>query len=154
LVLAPFLQLFGYFDQLLGWSAAGSLLAPFNILLAFQISGIALFIVGVVIAVVGRLNLTEYYADLWAPRKLGNDFVRTGIYCRIRHPIYSGTIMFETAIVLFFQTWFGLALLLPCFALIVRATSKEENFLREKFGKKYESYMSRTRRFLPKLRRQ
>jgi protein-S-isoprenylcysteine O-methyltransferase Ste14 len=104
--------------------------------------------------VAGRLTLKEQFADMWAPSKLGKDFVRTGIYSRIRHPIYSGTIIYWIGLVLFFQTWFGLALLIPSFVIMVKAASKEEEFLMERFGKEYERYMSRTGRFLPKLRQQ
>jgi protein-S-isoprenylcysteine O-methyltransferase Ste14 len=152
LVLAPFLLLFGYFDQLLGWSTVSSLLAPLNILVLLQFTGIALFLVGEAMVVVGHLTLKEQYADLCAPSKLGRDFIRAGIYSRIRHPIYSGTMMFMMGLVLFFQTWFGLVLLIPSFAIIVKAASKEEEFLRKRFGKEYERYLSQTRRFLPKLR--
>jgi protein-S-isoprenylcysteine O-methyltransferase Ste14 len=153
LVLSPFLLLFGYFDRLLGWSTVSSQLVSLNAVLLLQLSGIALFIVGSAMSIAGRWTLKEYYADMWAPSKLGTDFIRTGIYSRIRHPIYSGTIIFESAIVLFFQTWFGLALLIPYFAIATEAAAKEEKFLKNRFGKKYEEYMNRTRRFLPKIRK-
>lgn len=154
LVLAPFLLLFGYFDQVLGWSTVHILLAPLNILVLFQVLGMGLFLVGIAMNVAGHLALKEQYADLWAPSKLGEDFVKTGIYSRIRHPIYSGVMMFEVGLVLYFQTWFGLALLIPTFVIIVKAASKEEEFLVKRFGEGYEEYMSRTRQFLPKLRQQ
>jgi protein-S-isoprenylcysteine O-methyltransferase Ste14 len=146
--LAPYLLLLGYFDEFLGWSTISSLFAHPSIILALQVSGIVLFIAGMAFVVAGHLTLKEYFADLWAPSRQAGDFVQTGIYGRIRHPIYSGTMMFEAALVLFFQTWFGLILLVPCFAIIVKTASKEEKVLRKKFGKRYDSYISKTRRFL------
>jgi protein-S-isoprenylcysteine O-methyltransferase Ste14 len=129
------------------------MLAPLNIVLVLQVCGIALFIAGSALAVAGRWTLKEYYADIWAPSKLGTDFVKIGVYSRIRHPIYSGTIMYESALVLFFQTWLGLVLLIPYFVVVAEAAFREEKFLRNRYGKKYEAYMSQTRRFLPKIRK-
>jgi len=151
LLLAPFLLLFGYFDPVLGWSTFRALLVPFNVLVLFQLLGMGLFLVGIAMSTAGHLALKEQYADLWAPTKLGDDFVRTGIYSRIRHPIYSGVMIFEVGLVLYFQTWFGLALLIPTFVIIVKEASKEEEFLVKRFGEGYEQYMRQTRQFLPKL---
>ncbi len=103
--------------------------------------------------VAGRLALKEHFAEAWNPSKLGKSFVNTGIYSRIRHPLYSGGIIYLTALVVFFQTWFGVAVIIPAFVIMVRTASKEEKFLKEKLGKEYEMYMKRTRRFFPKLRR-
>lgn len=150
-VLAPFLLLFGYFDQILGWSTISSLLAPSGIVLVLQVLGIVLYMIGYAMFVAGRLALKEHFAEAWAPSKLGKNFVSSGIYSRIRHPLYSGGIIYLTALVMFFQTWFGLVVVIPAFMIMVRAASKEEKFLKEKFGKEYELYMKRSGRFFPKL---
>jgi protein-S-isoprenylcysteine O-methyltransferase Ste14 len=151
-VLAPFLLLFDYFDQILGWSTVHCPQVPSDIVLVLQILGIALYVIGYAMFVAGRLALKEHFAEAWNPSKLGKSFVDTGIYSRIRHPIYSGGIIYLTSLVVFFQTWFGLAVIIPAFVIMVRAASREK-FLKEKFEKEYETYMKRTRRFFPKLRR-
>nr|MDO8100514.1 isoprenylcysteine carboxylmethyltransferase family protein [Candidatus Njordarchaeota archaeon] len=150
-LLSPFLLLFGYFGQVLGWSTISHEMLPPDIVFLLQVGGIVLYVIGYAIYVAGRLALKEHFAEAWRPAKTGSGFVSTGIYSRIRHPLYSGGFIYLTALILFFQTWFGLVLMIPAFVIMVRAASAEEKFLKEKFGKEYEMYVKRTGRFLPKL---
>jgi len=78
--------------------------------------------------------------------------VTIGIYCKIRHPCYLGLILtffgfaFAWSIVWIFTPVVILSILYYLTAI------KEEEYLKEKFGKEYEDYMRQVpRRFIPKL---
>lgn len=78
--------------------------------------------------------------------------IQTGIFQKIRHPMYLGLIL----------TFFGLAIawgiilmLIPAILFSILAiiiALKEEEFLLNKFGSEYEGYMRRVHwRFIPKI---
>lgn len=149
--LAPFLLIFDVYHIWLGWASLSFFLSA-GWLLICQITGCFLYVLGYIIYALGRVQLGGYYADMWAPAKLGEGFTQTGIFSRVRHPLYSGGLIFEVGLILIFQIWVGLVLFLPVTIIMVQQAYAEEAWLIEKYGSDYENYMHRTGRFFPKLR--
>ncbi len=103
---------------------------------------------------------------IWVFRSLGTNLtdtvvtraehtlVTTGPYRWVRHPFYVATALAVIANSLVTANWFlaltgGLAV-----ALIVVRTRTEQEKLVERFGDEYRTYMDRTGRFFPRVRRQ
>lgn len=77
--------------------------------------------------------------------------VTTGIYGSIRHPMYTSLMLLTWGAA--FKTlgfWTILMALIATGLLFVTARAEEFENL-EKFGEKYDSYMSRTKMFLPRI---
>ena len=77
--------------------------------------------------------------------------VTTGIYAYIRHPMYTSLMLLTWGTA--FKTlgfWTILMALIATGLLFVTARAEEFENL-EKFGEKYDSYMGRTKMFLPRI---
>ena len=99
---------------------------------------------------------------VWTFRSLGKNLTDTvvtrashtlvvhGPYRWIRHPLYSSAALVIAALSLMIANWFllvtGIAVLL---ALVVRTRTEEQNLI-ARFGERYQQYMSRTGRFMPR----
>ena len=113
-----------------------------------MLSGFALMVLAIWLNYIARRDL----AEAWSPTsEAGDKLVTSGIYGRIRHPVYASLTLFLTgtllvdlnaATLLFFVLFIA--------ALAVRIT-REEKFLLEKFGEDYAQYARRVPRFLPRI---
>ena len=78
--------------------------------------------------------------------------VTSGIYGRIRHPMYLSLLLYGLGQALVVPNWIvgpcGLAGATLLFALRV---GPEEQMMRERFGAEYEAYAARTKRLIPRL---
>ncbi|MBE9524457.1 MAG: isoprenylcysteine carboxylmethyltransferase family protein [Chloroflexi bacterium] len=85
--------------------------------------------------------------------KEGHSLITTGPYGLIRHPMYTSLyiIFIGLAIVSSFWPLWILILLMTIF--FFRIASIEEDMMIDKFGDEYVSYIKRSGRFLPRLRR-
>ena len=109
--------------------------------LAFTIAGQTLVLVGTVLAIVG-------WRHLWPHR---NEIATQGIYRYIRHPQYSGFIIFILGSMV---NWPTIITFLSAPLLIIvyyRLALQEEKENLEKFGNNYATYMQRSGRFFPKF---
>jgi protein-S-isoprenylcysteine O-methyltransferase len=81
-----------------------------------------------------------------------HQLVTGGLYRYIRHPAYTGMILFFFGWGLTFETWIGLLalFLLPLGALLYRIRI-EENILKLHFGEIYHEYARKTRTLIPFL---
>jgi|ERR1039458_7587375 protein-S-isoprenylcysteine O-methyltransferase Ste14 len=96
--------------------------------------------VGVAMLIVARLQLGASFSVRAKAKKL----VTTGVYSRIRNPIYVFSAMFLVGLVIVSERWLLLvpiALLLP---LQMSRARKEEAVLREAFGDEYVRYKAGT----------
>lgn len=78
-----------------------------------------------------------------------HQLVTQGIYSRVRHPAYTGNLLFWFGTALLFSSWYGFLmflLLIPCFIYRIKV---EERMLIEEFGGEYLEYMKRTKKLLP-----
>jgi len=77
--------------------------------------------------------------------------VTTGIYSRIRHPMYTSHLLWSIAQILLLQNWIaGPAMLVLTIPLYAVRIPKEEKMLLNEF-KEYRGYMKKTGRLLPKF---
>ncbi|OPY30284.1 MAG: Isoprenylcysteine carboxyl methyltransferase (ICMT) family protein [Methanocella sp. PtaU1.Bin125] len=98
---------------------------------------------------------------LWARRAIGRAFTyalqvrpdqalaEQGPYRYIRHPGYTGDLLFHFGIAVTFHSLYGFAimlLLIPCF---IYRMGIEETMLTVWFGDRYRRYIERTKRLVP-----
>jgi protein-S-isoprenylcysteine O-methyltransferase Ste14 len=98
----------------------------------------------------------------WAVRTLGRFFrvevtvdtdqtlVDTGPYARLRHPSYTGLLVFYLGLGICLDSYLSVAaaVLLPL-AAVVNRIAHEERLLRRELGEAYEAYSARTWRLVP-----
>jgi protein-S-isoprenylcysteine O-methyltransferase Ste14 len=84
--------------------------------------------------------------------KAGNSVINAGIYSVVRHPIYSGSILWSLGIVLMLSAKYAL-IYVPFFVIFsMILTLAEENGLIEDFGGTYKEYSKKTKwRLFPYL---
>jgi protein-S-isoprenylcysteine O-methyltransferase Ste14 len=99
---------------------------------------------------------------LWTFRSLGRNLTDTvvtrerhtlivhGPYRWIRHPLYSSAGLLIAAVSLIAGNWFFFATGVALLSVLVMRTRTEEENLVARFGERYQRYMERTGRFLPK----
>jgi len=92
----------------------------------------------------------------WSPTleiREGHTLITTGIYGRIRHPMYSSIWLLVIAQAMILPNYVaGFSGLAPFAFLYFQRVGKEERMMMEQFGSEYEQYMKRTGRLWPKLR--
>ncbi len=76
--------------------------------------------------------------------------IESGPYYLIRHPSYSGTLLFILGFGLCMGNIASLLALMICFLIpLVRRIQVEEMALKEAFGDQYQAYAKRTKRLIP-----
>jgi protein-S-isoprenylcysteine O-methyltransferase Ste14 len=84
----------------------------------------------------------------------GHTLVTSGVYSRIRHPMYAAIFLWCIAQGLMLQNWLAGWPVLVTFALMyVLRTPREERMMCQFFGQQYRDYMSQTGRLFPRVRR-
>ncbi|HZQ09194.1 MAG TPA: isoprenylcysteine carboxylmethyltransferase family protein [Anaerolineae bacterium] len=115
-----------------------------------RVVGTSLFLVGLVTAIVGRVQLGKNWADIEDRQVLPQQsLVANGIYRYIRHPIYIGDALLLIGLELALNSWLVLAMVVPLF-VFVRQSLVEEQLLARAFPE-YKEYRERTKRFIPFL---
>jgi protein-S-isoprenylcysteine O-methyltransferase Ste14 len=110
--------------------------------------GAAIFVLGLVVAMVGRVQLGRNWVDLEdAQVRPGQSLVEHGLYRYIRHPIYTGDLLLVIGLELALNSWLVLGAALLA-AVVVRRTLVEEALLAEQLAG-YRAYCTRTKRFIP-----
>ena len=79
-----------------------------------------------------------------------HQLIVSGVYRRVRHPMYSSLLIYSVGQALVIPNWFvgpsyGVAMVL----LIACRLGPEERMMRDEFGPDYEAYAARTRRLIP-----
>lgn len=81
-----------------------------------------------------------------------HSLVTSGVYHRIRHPMYTAHLLWAIAQGLLLSNWLaGWAFLVLSIPLYLMRIPKEEQMMLEHFGGQYRSYMSRTGRLIPRI---
>ena len=117
---------------------------------AVRMVGLLLTAVGVGIGIWARLSLGTNWSGM-VTLKSGHELIRQGLYRWIRHPIYTGILlgMVGTAIIIGdLRGWLGVAIVLAAFYFKAR---REERFLKQEFGAKFEEHARHTGMFLPRF---
>ena len=72
----------------------------------------------------------------------------TGIYARVRNPMYVGLFLLYIAITLMLPSQWGLILAIPAILVLhFGVVLREERYLEAKFGDAYRAYKAKTRRY-------
>lgn len=105
-----------------------------------HMAGLILMPIGLIFLVVARLQLGRAFSV----QAKATQLVTSGLYARIRNPIYIFGSLALAGVIL----WFNRPLLLLVFLLIVPMqiwrASKETKVLRERFGAAYDEYRKKT----------
>ncbi|MGA8443099.1 MAG: isoprenylcysteine carboxylmethyltransferase family protein [Candidatus Sulfotelmatobacter sp.] len=110
--------------------------------------GVAVALLGLALAVAARIFLGRNWSGAVTVKEQ-HEFIRSGPYSVVRHPIYSGVLLglLGTAIVV--GEFRGL-IALSFTALGLRLKSlKEEQFMEEEFGAAYRDYKRRVKALIP-----
>jgi protein-S-isoprenylcysteine O-methyltransferase Ste14 len=100
-----------------------------------------------VLSALGR-NVTETVLT-----KERHELVTGGPYRGVRHPLYTTGLTLLLALGLMAGSWFVLLATVIAFALLrVLVIPREEQALLAKFGERYQAYMLRTGRLMPRVR--
>jgi protein-S-isoprenylcysteine O-methyltransferase Ste14 len=105
-----------------------------------RVAGAVIAAIGLVLLLVARVQLGRSFSVTPQARKL----VTTGIYSRIRNPIYVFSAMFLSGIAIAMGRPILLILLLVLIPVQVVRARKEERVLTEAFGEEYLRYKART----------
>lgn len=85
----------------------------------------------------------------------GHELVTSGVYTRVRHPMYAAIWAFGLAQGLLLSNWLAGWSAVACFApLYLVRTPREERFMRDVFGPAYDAYVRRTGRLIPRVNRE
>ncbi|MGA8869670.1 MAG: isoprenylcysteine carboxylmethyltransferase family protein [Candidatus Acidiferrales bacterium] len=104
-----------------------------------KIAGVAIAIPSLVLFLIARMQLGSAFSVKAKAQKL----VTTGIYSRIRNPIYVFGGLMIVGLFLYFQPILLLILIVLIPMQIVRSRN-EEKVLAEKFGEEYQRYKAKT----------
>ncbi len=130
-------------------------------LLAFADYALPRFVpwIGSVIMVVSLWLFRRSHTDLgknWSislEMRKDHQLIRNGVYRLIRHPMYASIWLFTIAQALLLQNWIAGPSAVVTFApLYFLRTPREEQMMREAFGKEYEDYIRQTGRVFPRLK--
>ncbi len=109
--------------------------------------GVALCLFGVLILVLSLVSFGKSFRvgiDVDQPGRL----VTTGIFAVSRNPIYVGFFLFLVGQLLVFPNWVPLAYLGGAGWLFHRQVLREEDFMRQRYGREYAEYCSHVRRYI------
>lgn len=111
------------------------------------VAGFALAIMGLALAMLGLRDLGANLTPLPYPRDAAR-LVESGIYARVRHPIYGGIIMGSIGWGLATASLIALLLAGVLFAFFVLKSRREEAWLMARFPE-YPAYRRRTHALIP-----
>jgi protein-S-isoprenylcysteine O-methyltransferase Ste14 len=110
--------------------------------------GLALLTLGGVLRLAAVFVLGRRFTGLVAIQE-GHRLQTDGLYRHIRHPSYTGALLYLAGFVLVFRCWLGLLLVAATFAILLARMNAEEALLESEFGEEYASYRRRTWRLVP-----
>jgi len=125
-----------------------------NIIPVYKSNQIILSVLGFILIVIGTIFwLSANFNSRIDDGIRNNQLITTGIYSKVRHPIYAAFLYAVTGAILIFDNLF--LLFLPViFWLILTVVIKntEEKWLIEWYGDYYLIYSRKVNRFIPKVR--
>ena len=147
-----FMELIFCADSLTGiWGTSWGLVKQPQNLSVFpvlRIVGLALFIIGLTIMIVGQATLWRNYSGTVVIRE-DHQLVTHGIYRFTRNPIYLGLIMVVIGIPVFAASMYGFLISLLLIPIILNRIRLEEELLTEEFQDAYQKYKETTKKLIP-----
>ncbi|MBN2173790.1 MAG: isoprenylcysteine carboxylmethyltransferase family protein [Bacteroidales bacterium] len=108
-------------------------------------------LIAFVILIISAYLVSTGIKYIFSGGKKSSGLVKTGIYSKIRHPIYLGSILFYlgfiilTFSILSIATWFVIVIFYNYIALY------EEKILQKRYGNEYLQYKKQVPRWIPKI---
>jgi protein-S-isoprenylcysteine O-methyltransferase Ste14 len=106
----------------------------------WQIAGLTIFVPAFLLFVLARIELGRAFSV----KAKASTLVTTGIYSRIRNPIYVFGGLISVGIFVFVHRPWWLLIWVPLIPLQLLRVRKEEELLEAKFGDAYRNYKRRT----------
>jgi len=129
----------------------GLAIADYEIITSLRVLGSFIFVAGLWVLWRSHVDLATNFSPSLFIRK-NHTLVTTGIYRKIRHPMYLSFCMWALGQALLIENWLAgpLGLLAFVFIYLFRVEAEEQQLL-EQFGNEYELYQKKTGRLLPQL---
>ena len=125
--------------------------ADYSVPLALRSAGIA--VLGMSLWVFWRSHVD--LGTNWSPSlevRKGHQLVTSGIYQRVRHPMYSSIWLWAIGQAMTLPNWFIGWGPMICFSVMYfRRLPREEGLMLDRFGSEYEAYMNVSGRLVPRL---
>lgn len=110
--------------------------------------GTGFYLIGLIVAITGRIQLGDNWIDLEDYQILkGQSVVSKGIYRYIRHPIYTGDLLLLFGLELALNSWLVLVVFFILF-YVIKQISHEETLLLKKLSG-YKEYRQNTKMMIP-----
>ena len=136
------------YDARLGIAWLGTYFMPHTT--EVQWAGVAVMVFGLGIACWARVHLGTNWSGV-VTLKEGHELIRTGPYRNIRHPIYTGILIgFLGWAIVGGQVRGLIGMVVVWLSFYIKA-KREEKFLAQEFGAKFEEHTQHTGMFLPKF---
>jgi protein-S-isoprenylcysteine O-methyltransferase Ste14 len=110
--------------------------------------GLALYVIGLTIAIVAQYMLQRSYAPTLVIRE-DHQLVTHGIYRYTRHPVYLGVIIAIVGLPIFASSLYGLLIMFALIPIFLYRIKMEERLLTEEFGDAYQTYQETTSKLVP-----
>jgi protein-S-isoprenylcysteine O-methyltransferase Ste14 len=119
----------------------------FQLNIIIRITGLILSILGLIIMLFAFLQLNKNLTPFPTPIESGK-LIQAGLYKYIRHPIYTGIIIFSIFFGVFNECIWNISIGIALYILFYFKSEYEETLLKKQY-KEYESYKLKTKRFFP-----
>jgi len=106
----------------------------------WRVLGLLLLVPGLALLTIARINL----GDAFSVRPEATRLVTTGLYSRIRNPIYVFGMFVISGLILYLEKPLFLLLLVPLVVLQFRRAQAESRVLEARFGDEYRRYRAQT----------
>jgi protein-S-isoprenylcysteine O-methyltransferase Ste14 len=113
-----------------------------------HIAGIAIIFSGIILRSLAIFQLRENFSLSIDGSRTGR-LITDGIYGKIRHPAYGGSILCYTGYALFIEGITAPFVFIAVLTAHLVRIAHEEKYLKLRFGESYGSYMKQTKRLLP-----
>jgi protein-S-isoprenylcysteine O-methyltransferase Ste14 len=110
--------------------------------------GTALLVAGLAFSIWARVTLGRNWSGIVTVKE-DHELIQTGPYRLVRHPFYTGLLLALTGSALARDRWSSVAAVALIFVSFWIKLLREEAWMRETFGEKYEAYCARTKRLVP-----
>jgi len=120
----------------------------FSIPVSLRWVGAVLMLIGNILFILAHV----YLGRQWSPEleiQPGHQLIIRGIYRWIRHPMYTGFLLFGLGLVFLSANLFGCAYLPAVAAMLIVRLPAEEALLTEEFGQAYRDYQKNTAALIP-----
>lgn len=122
---------------------------PFKLTYPIYIISIIILVLGFLMVIISMLQLNKNLSPFPTP-KLNSKLIKNGLFKYIRHPIYTGILLFTFGYGLYKTSSYKLIITLLLLILFYFKTKYEEELLINKFFD-YKLYQKTAGRFLPKF---